>query len=155
MSVIHFSIVQPGDVETFQRIAGWYLDEWKIPVTRTIERLHVIAADPTQFQLMMTLDGVPVATAGLYHHVGLLDYAPHLKKHPFWLALVYTIQDQRKKGYGAMLCTRIQEYAIERGVDAIYLFTDTAESLYKSLGWNETECIRYGERNVVVMSKQL
>ncbi|HQQ99064.1 MAG TPA: GNAT family N-acetyltransferase [Cyclobacteriaceae bacterium] len=155
MSDIHFSIVQPGDTDAFQRIAGWYLEEWKIPVGRTIERLQVITADPTQFQLMMTLDGVPIATAGLYHHVSLLDHAPHLKKFPHWLALVYTIPDQRKKGYGAILCSQIQQIAKAKGVDVIYLFTDTAERLYERLGWHETERIQYGERNVVVMSKKV
>ncbi len=37
----------------------------------------------------------------------------------------------------------------------MYLFTDTAESLYERLGWHQLERLFLGERNIVVMKKSL
>jgi GNAT superfamily N-acetyltransferase len=101
----------------------------------------------------MTLDGVPISTGGLYHHVGLLDKAPHLKVYKHWLALVYTIPKQRNQGYGALICQRIQHHSKSIGIDKLYLFTDTAERLYRRLGWAEIESLSIDSRNIVVMEK--
>jgi hypothetical protein len=37
----------------------------------------------------------------------------------------------------------------------MYLFTDTAEQLYKRLGWTEMERLATGDRKVVIMKKDL
>lgn len=155
MTKIKFQILRPNDQATFQLIAGWYLSEWRIPRDKTIQKLHTIAADNSQFQILMTLEGTPISTGGLYDHVGLLDKEPRLKIYKNWLALVYTVPDKRHKGYGALICKHIQEQSKSLGVDTIYLFTDTAESLYKRLGWTEMERLAMGDRNVVLMKKEL
>lgn len=103
----------------------------------------------------MTLDGTPVSTGGLYDHVGLLDKVPGLKIHKKWLALIYTIPDKRSKGYGALICKFIQDHAKNLGLNKIHLFTDTAEHLYKRLGWTEIEKITISDRNIVIMTKDL
>jgi len=153
MSKIAFHLVQPNDLPTFELIAGWYLSEWKIPVDKTIENLQTITADHSQFQVLMTLDGVPIATGGVYNHVGLLDKEPRLKIYQNWLAKVYTIPDKRHQGYGALICNYIRDHSKKIGIDTMYLFTDTAEQLYKRLGWIEMERLNIGERNVVIMKK--
>ena len=153
MTKTNFHIVQPNDLPTFQLIANWYLSEWKIPIEKTLQRFETITADHSQFQVLMTLDGTPISTGGLYNHVGLLDKEAKFKIHKNWLALVYTIPDKRHQGYGAVICRYIEEHSKSIGVDTMYLFTDTAESLYKRLGWTEVERIIYNERNVIVMKK--
>jgi GNAT superfamily N-acetyltransferase len=155
MTKINFHIVQPNDLTTFQLIAGWYLSEWKIPADKTIQRLQTITADKSQFQILLTIDGIPVSTGGLYDHVGLLDKEPRLKIYKNWLALVYTTPDKRHQGYGALICKHIQDHSKNLGLDTIYLFTDTAEQLYKRLGWTEMERLATGVRNVVIMKKDL
>jgi GNAT superfamily N-acetyltransferase len=155
MTKINFQILQHNDQTTFQLIADWYLSEWKIPREKTIQRLQTITADNSQFQILMTLDGTPISTGGLYDHVGLLDKEPRLKIHKNWLALVYTIPDKRHQGYGALICKHIQDLSKKLGLGAIYLFTDTAEQLYKRLGWTEMERVNVSDRNVVIMRKDL
>lgn len=140
---------------TFQLIADWYLSEWKIPIDKTIQRLRTITTDNSQFQILMTLDGTPISTGGLYDHVGLLDKEPRLKIYKNWLALVYTIPDKRHRGYGALICKHIQDHSKNLGIDTMYLFTDTAEQLYKRLGWNEMERLSMDSRNIVIMRKEL
>lgn len=155
MTGIHFKILKPDDKPIFELIAEWYLKEWKIPTDKTIQRLQSIAAGNLQFQVLMTLDGNPISTGGLYDHVGLLDKKPRLRIYKNWLALVYTTPNKRHQGYGALICKHIQYHSKIMGLNTIYLFTDTAEQLYKGLGWTEMERLSMGDRNVVVMKKDL
>ncbi|MGN6616249.1 MAG: GNAT family N-acetyltransferase [Ilyomonas sp.] len=155
MTKINFKILKPNDQATFQLIADWYLSEWKIPCDKTIERLQTITADNSQFQILMTLNGTPISTGGVYDHVGLLDKEPRLKIHKNWLALVYTLPEKRHQGYGALICKHIQDHSKSLGIYTMHLFTDTAENLYKRLGWTEMERLAMGDRNVVVMKKEL
>jgi GNAT superfamily N-acetyltransferase len=103
----------------------------------------------------MTIDNLPIATAGLYHYVGLHDYFPKYKEYPLWLALVYTLPEYRGKGYGSMLCEKIQTLVGDLGFNEIWLFTDTAESLYQRLGWQVVERITLKHRNIVIMKKNI
>jgi GNAT superfamily N-acetyltransferase len=150
-----FRLICPDDDAFIQQIAGWYLLEWKIPLDKTVQKLKAVAADNSQFQILMTLNNKPIAAAGLYHHVGLLDKEPRFKIHANWLALVYTIPEMRGQGFGGAICNHVVNRAKELGVSEIHLFTDTAERLYQRLGWTPEERIRYGERNIVVMQKLL
>ena len=155
MAEIEFQILKPKDQTTFQLIANWYSNEWNIPIETTIQRLETVTTDNSQFQILLTRDGAPISTAGLYNHVGLIDKEPRFKIYNHWLALVYTIPSKRYRGYGALLCEDIQSYSKSLGLNAIYLFTDTAEQLYKRLGWVKMERLKMAERNIVVMKKDL
>jgi GNAT superfamily N-acetyltransferase len=155
MSSINFQILQPTDQQFFTQIANWYFSEWQIPVNATIERLKSLTADKGQFQALMLFDGKPIATGGVYDHVGLLDKKPALKVYKKWLALVYTIPGERGRGYGAALCNYIHNYCHTLGFEKIYLFTHTAKTLYQRLGWKEQERFLIHDRDIVVMEKSI
>ena len=155
MSVIDFQIVQPADRQTMLLIADWYCSEWRIPVETTIKRLQTITEDSSQFQVLMLVDGRPVSTGGIYDHVGLLDKAPGFKMYKKWLALVYTIPGERGRGYGAAICNYIRDYSKLLGFEKIHLFTDTAASLYRRLGWLEIKSLVINNRNIIVMEKMI
>lgn len=155
MNSIAFKIVQPDDQQSLKLIAGWYFSEWQIPAEHTRERLMTMTVDKTPFQVLMLLNGTPVATGGIYDHVGLLDHVPHLKIYKNWLALVYTLPLERGRGYGAALCNYIHGYCRNLGLEKIHLFTHTAEALYTRLGWMALERMVMGNRNIVVMEKTL
>lgn len=152
---IDYKRITAIDTELISLIADWYFDEWNIDKTATIERLSNFPDDGIPFQLAMTLNGSPIATGGVYHHVGLLDAVPRLKEFEPWLALVYTLPEHRGKGYGAMLCEEIQARAKTLGTKDLYLFTHTAESLYKRLGWEQLERIALKGKDIVIMKKEL
>lgn len=153
MSEIDFSIVQHDDQQTQRLISDWYFSEWQIPIETTMKRLQAITGDQNQFQVLLTLNGTPVSTGGIYDHVGLLDKEPDLKVHKKWLALVYTIPEERQRGYGAAICNYIAERSKILGFNKIHLFTDTAASLYQRLGWVQIQCFTINSRNIVVMEK--
>ena len=152
---ITYKIITSADTELIDLIANWYFDEWNIDTSATIERLKGFPDDGMPFQLVMLLDGSPIATSGVYHHVGLLDAVPRLKEFQPWLALVYTLPEHRGKGYGAMLCEEIQRITNELGTKKLYLFTHTAESLYKRLGWEQLERIELKGKDIAIMKKKL
>lgn len=155
MDGVNFKTLQPNDFEIFEIIANWYFIEWKIPPDKTIQRLQTITVDTSQFQILLTLDGIPISTGGLYNHVGLHDKEPRYLIYKKWLALVYTTPNRRNMGYGALLCKHIEELSKKRGINKLYLFTDTAELLYQRLGWFETERVSMDSRNVIIMQKDL
>jgi GNAT superfamily N-acetyltransferase len=155
MAAIKFKTVTPADGDTIALIADWYLKEWNIPKQATIEKLKIVTAEPEQVQVLITLDNLPIATGGLYNHVALLDREPKFKIYKNWLALVYTKPENRNKGYGALICKHIQQHANKMGLKEIFLFTHTAESLYKRLGWQQVERLVAGGKDIVVMKMDL
>lgn len=155
MTEIRYQTVKPEDKAIIELIGNWYLEEWGFSIEKTIQNLKSITTSPTQFQVLMTLDGSPIATGGIYNHVGLIDREPKFNIYKNWLSLVYTIPNQRQKGYGALICNHIQDHCKNIGINKIHLFTDTAESLYKRLDWAELERLTIANRNIVVMEKNL
>lgn len=155
MTNIACQLISLDNHESIELIADWYLKEWNIPNEKTIEKTKNLSADGHEFQLLMTLDQIPVATGGLYNHVGLIDKEPRLKVYKNWLALVYTKPELRGKGLGALICKHIQAHAKQLGLTDIYLFTHTAEPLYLRLGWEPLERLFIGDRDIVVMRKRL
>lgn len=149
-----FELVNPDDEKSIEIISDWYYSEWKIPKEKTIANLKSRTSN-SQFQVLMTLNGVPISTGGLYNHIGLLDKVPRLNIFKNWLALVYTIPDMRHKGYGALLCDHISSNSKKIGINEIYLFTDTAEKLYIRLGWHVIERLTIDDRNIAVMKKDV
>ena len=155
MSQPQFQIINPNDNKTIELISDWYLSQWNIPKNITIQKLKSFSGEGPPFQVVMTLDAVPIATGGLYNHVGLLDKEPRFSIYKYWLALVCTIPGKRHQGYGALICEYIHEYSKKLGIKEMFLFSDTAEQLYKRLGWHVLERLSLGERNIVVMKKKL
>lgn len=155
MAEIKYQLIKPSDHKNIALIASWYLSEWNIPIQTSIEKIKKLSADNYEFQVLMTLDNAPIATGGLYNHVGLLDKEPRLNIYKNWLALVYTKPANRGKGLGALICNNIQDHSKSLGLKDIYLFTHTAENLYKRLGWQQLERLALGGKDIVVMKKEL
>jgi GNAT superfamily N-acetyltransferase len=150
METIHY---QPLDETSLPLVAGWYQSEWNMPPENTLNKLRNLQAP--EVHLVQLLDGAPVATGGVHRHVPVIDRYPHLAVHPYWLALVYTQPVLRGRGLGAALCTKLQMQAKAAGMDVLHLFTHTAESLYTRLGWEVTERIAAGGKDIAVMKFSL
>ena len=152
MAELKFHILKQEEESTFQLLANWYYDHWQMPREKTIQKLKKVTSSRQQFHVLMTVDNIPIATGGLHDHVSLQDKVPRLNEYKDWLALVYTIPEERGKGYGGQLCSFIMDRAMEMGVERIYLFTEKAESLYTRLGWTMLEKLFEGERELTVMT---
>ncbi len=155
MSKFNFQLINQNDSKEMELISEWYFEEWKIPKEKTIQKLKTLFIEKQEFQILMKIGELPIATGGIFTHVGILDKLPRLKIYKNWLALVFTIPEQRKKGFGEILCKQIESNSKKIGLNEIYLFTDTAESLYIKLGWKELERVNLDNRNIVIMKKTL
>ena len=56
-----------------------------------------------------------------------------------WLAGVYVKVEHRGRGIASQLVTRIVDEAAALGIAELFLYTDKAQSLYASLGWQVVE----------------
>ncbi|MCC7302541.1 MAG: GNAT family N-acetyltransferase [Bacteroidia bacterium] len=155
MNSIAYYIVKPDDIKAIELIADWYLKEWNIPANTTIQRLTALPLESVPFQVMMTLDGLPIATGGLYNHIAQHDHEPYFKISGAWFTLMYTTNENRNRGYGALLCEKIKDLSKGFGLKEIFLFAYTGETLYKRLGWQEIARIRSKDRDIAVMETKL
>ncbi len=155
MSKIEYQIVKPDDTETIELIANWYLKEWNIPANKTIERLSTMPVGDVPFQVILTVDGLPIATGGLYNHTAQYDYEPYFKINGAWFALMYVTEKNRNHGYGALLSEKIQTLSKGYGLKEIFLFAYTGETLYKRLGWLQIARVSSTDKNLAVMKKEL
>lgn len=153
MNSVVFHLLTPSDTNYFPLIADWYYEEWKVPKEKTISRLQDITKDKTHFHVLMLKNNVPLCTGGINNQISLLEKEPRFKIHPNWLASLYTIPNERGKGYAYMLCKFIENHAKTKGIGSLYLFTSTAETLYNNLGWEIDERLTIETRKIVVMKK--
>lgn len=148
-------LLTQDDTEYISQQADWYLDEWKVPREKTFQRLNKSINDNLLFQVILLKGDRLIAAGGISDEVNLLDYCPEYNTVRYWLARVYTIPEERGKGYGADLCRYIQSLARTRGHKTLYLYTDTAENLYRRLGWELMEYASMDGRKVAVMKYTL
>jgi len=149
------SPVKTTDVKLIERLATWYLEEWGIPKERTISRLRDYPNEVVLVQLVLKEGNRIVATGGLYHTTGLSIIFPEYRALSPWIAQLYTDKDFRGKGYGALLLQSLEEYAQNLGITQVFLFTSTAEKLYKRNGYRQIERLKYRGADTVVMEKFL
>ena len=152
---VRISMLDRSDRKALHEIAGWYLTEWQIPEATTIERLTNQSKDDIVSHFVASVDGRNVASGGLHKKVGILKVYPGMGKFGPWVAVLYTIPRYRKQGIGEQLMARIEEAAREAGFKKIYLYTYTAESLYRKCGWKEIERVQYKGHSCALMAKSV
>ena len=81
--------------------------------------------------------------------------SPELATFKPWVALLYTDKDYRNQGLGRLLLEQLEHCAQESKLSKIYLYTFTAESLYRRCGWKQIERVVYKDKDTVVMEKEL
>ncbi len=123
-------------------VAGWIWHEWSRHsgfafeqtleyVDRSSRRQNI----PQSFVIL--LDGEPVGTSSLV--------AADLKERPNltpWMASVFVIPEQRRKGHVISLIEAVESAAVTAGVATLWLHTDTAERIYAKAGWRTVEIVQ-------------
>ena len=120
---------------------GAPLAAWTAGLGRRCERDRI----PTTF--VATVDSEPVGSASLV----LCDMDTRQDLSP-WLGSVYVLPVFRRRGIGTALVSYALTRAREFGVERLYLWTDSAASLYERLGWRQFCQELYQGRSVLVMA---
>ncbi len=152
---LEYENINRDDKFFVETISSWYFNEWQIPKAKTQKDLLENQDSNVIFQMMITCEGIPVGTGGLYQSLPIQHKIVKLRNFTPWVALMYTIPSVRGNGFGLKLLNRIEEKAKSLDYTHIYLFTHTAESLYKRNKWTVTDKIEIKGRSVVIMSKSL
>lgn len=142
--------------ELIPLVAEWQDSQWgMLPGSRTMAERTVRlqehlqrGAIPTTF--VAWVDGQPVGTAGLVAN----DMEPLPEWIP-WLASVFVLSGQRRKGIGTLLIERVAEEALNLGYPRLYLYTQDQMRLYQSLGWQISHIRFYRGHDMTVMTRDL
>ena len=139
-------------VEWVPTIARWHWEEWGHhdpegslqSWTAGLAGRTRAAGIPTTF---VAVDGdLPIGSACLVEHDMLTrpDLSP-------WLAGVFVVPAQRRRGIGSALVEHATAAAAAFGTTTLFLYTNGAESVYAKLGWHVREHAFYEQRTVTIM----
>lgn len=152
---LQFHAVSDQDSEWIEQCAQWYWEEWNIPISRTRQQLQRFPNEAVLNVWGATLDGIPLGVASLYRQVGLHNRIGKYQDLGPWLALFYIRSSLRGKGWGSRFIQFVEAESARNGHAELFLYTDTAESLYRREGWTEYERATVGGRDLIVMRKKL
>ena len=161
-------------------VAQWLYQEWGYLYpdgsldSRTKQVYERAKPDGIPTVFVALKNGTPVGTTTLLRYDSAVDQAIEAAhaadvaagklKKPLdrtiptpWLASVYVAADHRRQGIASSLVRHAMQAAQEMGVEALYLYTDTAgaEALYRSLGWQVMERIVYSDMHTTLMVAHL
>jgi GNAT superfamily N-acetyltransferase len=136
-------------------VAKWAHEEFWSYAGRTLEQTEVLFTPvprdtwlPRTFVLMQ--GETPIGTASIVEHD--LDIRPELAP---WLASLVVDRAARGQGHSRTLVKFVEDFARDKRVETLWLFTWSAEGLYAKLGWKPAERLDRNGREIVVMSKDL
>jgi len=142
--------------ELLPTIGRWHWEEWghddpegslEAWTARLGERTHRDQI-PTIFVALD--DGALAGSAVLCEH----DMDTRLDLTP-WLSGVFVEPSRRGHGIAAHLVRHAMAFAAERGVGTLYLYTNGAEAVYETQGWNRIGRELYEGRWTTLMAARL
>jgi len=142
--------------EYIPQLAQWLFEQWgPILAEKTLEaRIKKLNAHMNRDQLPIAwvahANGQLLGTAALRVHdlEGREDLTP-------WLGGVFVGPQFRRRGIGEMLCVTVENAALWRGIQTLYLFTLDKQAWYSRQGWKVLAPCVWHDRPGDIMSKRL
>ncbi len=137
-------------------IARWHWDEWGGAYANTS-----LDAWTAQLATKTRTDGMPCSwvafvddepVGSVVLELDGVEPRPELKPD---LGGLYVLPQHRSNGIGSALVLACEAGAREFGVSELYLYTESAESLYTRLGWETFELTRFQKQPVAIMRRSL
>jgi GNAT superfamily N-acetyltransferase len=149
--VIDYLVNCPEHIDEVARLS------WKEWQDIYEQRKQTLEDSLKNYRERMNTDRLPLTLVGL--HGGELVGMVSLKFHDMdtrpdldpWLGGLFVIPEWRNRGVGTMLMHRATEEARRLNVPQLYLWTHTAEALYRKLGWQLVERSNYFGKEAAVM----
>jgi GNAT superfamily N-acetyltransferase len=127
----------------FSRARGSSLEE-----TLAAVRISATARMPHTFVLLV--EGKPVGTASLAAQD--LETRPDLTP---WLASVFIEPAARGQGLAAHLIGAVEDECRRRSIPTLWLYTRSAEKVYRRAGWRTVETFLAGDKSYALMRRDL
>jgi predicted N-acetyltransferase YhbS len=137
-------------------LAKWHYQEWahfhdNDSVERRIAEFEEeLKANSIPRTFVAVSENTPVGSAGILPH----DMDTRMDLTP-WLASVYVVPEQRKRGIGSKLVQHVMKDAAVLGYRTLYLYTPDRPSFYARLGWSPLERVDYRGHPVDIMRIEL
>ena len=150
--------------EFLDALARWSWEEWQEIYQ---QREQTLADCLKNYRERTNTDRLPLTLvavrAGLAVNCRELVGMVSLKYHDMdtrpdldpWLGALLVLPEWRNRGVGTMLMHRATEEARRLKVPRLYLWTHSAEGLYRKLGWQVVERSDYCGKEAVVMQVDL
>lgn len=135
-------------------VAEWIYHEWGMDDGYSLEETikYISAASPRSpipQTFVLLVDDKPVGTSSFV--------ADDLKERPDltpWLASVYVVPEERKKGYVIPLIQVVERAAMHALVRTLWLHTENAKHMYAKSGWREVEVVERAGRLPVTLMRR-
>jgi GNAT superfamily N-acetyltransferase len=144
--------------EVARELARFSYDEWRSIYD---QRGQTFADVLSTYNERANIDSLPLALVGFQGErlVGTIslkaqDLDIRAELTP-WLGGLFVIPTRRRLGVASMLIDRALEEAKRLKLKQLYLWTVSAESLYRKLGWSEVERCEYCGQNIVIMQRDV
>lgn len=137
-----------------QTVVEWNHTEWGVTAGRSRSDSEGWFRDmirkPSEECVIAEQDGTVLGMACLVDHD--LAERPDLLH---WLASVYVLPEFRKTGLGSELVSAVERESAARNIERLHLYTHTAETLYRRLGWTVRERFKLDDDEFALMIKDL
>ena len=137
-------------------VARWHWDEWGADYgdssldVWTTQLARKTRTDGMPCSWIAFVDGEPVGSVAL--ELDGVEPRPELKPD---LGGLYVLPRYRSRGIGSALVLACEAAARQFGVEELYLYTESAETLYARLGWETFERMQFKKQPVAIMRKSL
>jgi predicted N-acetyltransferase YhbS len=137
-------------------LARWTYEEWSyLWPERTLSDIErLISEKSNKEHIPISLVAVEKGKVVGMIELKTSDFKARPNLSP-WLAGLYVVKPQRRKGVGKKLVYEIEKLAARLGTSKLFLFTDNAEEFYSKLGWSVQERIVWQGLSVTVMEKDI
>jgi predicted N-acetyltransferase YhbS len=105
-----------------------------------------LSKDSIPITFLAMQDSMVVGTVSLDRS----DLPSHNHLSP-WLASLFVVPETRGRGIATALVQHVQEFAAQRKVPSLYLWTPGLTRLYERFGWVEIERTQYESRPITLM----
>jgi predicted N-acetyltransferase YhbS len=123
----------------------------KRPSSKELRSLELFASDQSRgVALVAKADAEPIGTCLL---VGS-EIEPNHDVSP-WLAGLFVVLEQRRKGAGAELVRAIEDQARRRGFSRLYLYSTETVGFYERLGWSVLDRTNWKGLDTALMVRDL
>jgi predicted N-acetyltransferase YhbS len=145
---IHFIEDQP---DVAPMVAQWVWAEWgyRSPADCAAD-LRDSRRDGIPSRFVALRDGQPVGVVNLIER----DLPPRCDLTP-WLAGLFVHAEHRCSGIGSALVRFCESQAAKLGFRQLYLYTESAETFYRRLGWSTIESRTWEGEAVAIMERSL
>ena len=137
-------------------IAKFHFAQWKELTGASTEKKYAMMLNKFASTESIPTTLVAVRDNELIGSVNLIDCDMEIRSELYpWLAQLFVVPKERKKGIGSSLVSAVVERCQRLGLKALYLYTSrTLPEFYKGLGWVEREKVNYKGKERIVMEIQ-